>query len=112
MDPKDLHLISGEFFEYEIPKEKKYLLKYFTGNLQLAFLRYYMVFGTTKNFNDHTGYACNKILLFRFLKRYKGLTNLYEKSKSSFSEEGLKTLSLIESGKFNLTKLNKGVCDE
>lgn len=112
MDPKDLHLISGEFFEFEIPKEKRYLLKYFTGDLQRAFLKYYMVFGTIKNFNDHTGYSCNEALLFRFSKRYKGLTNLYEKSKSNLSEESLKTLSLIESGKFNLTKLNKGACGE
>lgn len=112
MDEKDFHLISGEFFEYEIPKEKKYLLKYFTGKLQVAFLRYYLVFGNVRNFTDHTGYSCSNGLLFRFLKRFRGLTNLYEKSKSNLSEDGLKTLSLIESGKFNLSKLKKGDSDE
>lgn len=112
MDPKDLRLISGEFLEYEIPKEKKYLLKYFTGKLQIAFLRYYMVFGNKKNFCHHTGYRCSEGLLCRFEQRYKLLTNLYEKSKSSFSEDGLKILSLIESGKFNLRNLKKEMIDE
>lgn len=108
MYKEDLQLISGDFFDYEIPKEKKYLLKYFTNKIQVAFLRYYMIFGTKKNFTHHTGYACSEALLYRFEKRYKLLTNLYEKSKSSFSEDGLKVLSLIESGKFNLRKLEQG----
>ena len=108
MDTKDFDLISGRFFEFEIPKEKKYLLKYFTSKLQVAFLRYYMVFGNKKHFKDHTGYSCAERLLDRFENRYKCLTKIYDKAKSSLSEDGLKTLSLIESGKFNLTKLKKG----
>jgi hypothetical protein len=105
MERKDLELISGSFFDLEIPKDKRYLLKYFTGKLQVSFLRYYMVFGTKKNFIDHTGLKCNESLLIRFEKRYKQLTALYDWAKKSLTEESLKTLSLIESGKFNLTKL-------
>jgi hypothetical protein len=105
MRTRDLDLISGEFFEFEIPKEKKYLLKYFTSKLQVSFLRYYMIFGSYKNFINHTGFKCNESLLERFERRYRQLTAVYDKAKTSMTEEGLKTLDLIESGKFNLTKL-------
>lgn len=104
---KDLDFISGRFFDLEIPKEKRYLLKYFTGNLQVAFLRYYLVFGTRKNFTDHTGHRCAKSLQKRLVVRYNNLVNLYEASKSSLTEEGLHTIQLLESGKFNLANFNK-----
>jgi len=103
---RDLHFISGRFFEFQIPKDKRYLLKYFKGKLQVAFLRYYMVFSNSKNFIEHTGYKCDKSLLSRLEKRYRNLTKFYDYNKKSFTEEGLKNISLIESGKFKLVKLN------
>jgi hypothetical protein len=104
---RDLDFISGEFFEVTIPKEKRYLKKYFTGKLQIAFLRYYLVFGNCKNFRNHTGYRCCDNLCVRLENRYKKLTKLYDDAKSSFTEEGLNLLQLIELGKYNLTKLPK-----
>jgi hypothetical protein len=108
MESKDLELISGRFLEMEIPKEKKFLLKYFTGKVQVAFLRFYLVFGTIRNFTNHTGFHCSHTLLKRFRKRYLDITFLYEKSKKEITEESLRVLNLIESGKLNLAKLKKG----
>ena len=104
---RDLDFISGEFLELEIPKEKRYLKKYFTGKIQVAFLRYYLVFGNCKNFRQHTGYRCSDNLCVRLENRYKKLTKLYDDAKASFTEEGLNLLQLIEVGKYNLTKLPK-----
>lgn len=101
----DLHFISGTFFEYDVPKDRRYLLKYFKTDLQLAFLRYYLVFGDCKNFTDHTGYVCNRRLRDKLMNRFHGLIRAYETAKRSLTEEGMDVLHLIETGKFRLTKL-------
>ena len=100
MSQADLDFISGGFFEHEIPKEKRYLFRYFTSDLQIAFLRYYMVFGAVRMFREHTGHYCSERLLFRFKKRYHTLVDAYDLAKSSLTEEGMQTVLDIESGKY------------
>lgn len=102
---KDLEFISGEFFHYQIPKEKRYLKKYFTGKLQTSFLRYMLVFDTRKNFTNHTGCRCTESLQKRMEIKYRNLVDLYDKSKSALTEEGMKTIQLIESGKYEIRLL-------
>ncbi len=104
MDEKDSHFISGVFFDYDLPKEKRYLLKYFKTDLQRAFLRYYLIFGNFKNFVDHTGFYCSERLLYKFQRRFRRLSQVYEESKLSLSEEGMERVRLLETGKFRLTK--------
>lgn len=99
---RDLDFISGRFFDFEIPKEKRYLLKYFTTELQQAFLRYYMVFGSAANFVEHTGHYCSERLLWKFKARYRHLTQVYEEAKKSLTEEGMSTVERIEAGKYSL----------
>jgi len=101
---RDLDFISGRFFDYDIPREKQYLLKYFTTELQIAFLKYALVFENTKSFKDHTGYYCSDRLKFRLLFRLRKLLSLHSEAKSTFTEEGLNTLQLIESGQYPLTQ--------
>lgn len=102
-----MDFISGRFFEFEIPKEKSYLLKYFKTEMQRMFLKYYMVFGNCRNFVDHTGYYCSNGVLYKLEQRYQKLIKIYEEAKWSFTEEGMELIQTIESGKFNLTKLPK-----
>ena len=83
---RDLDFLSGWFFEYEVPKDKQYLLKYFTTDLQRAFLRYYLVFGNSWNFVDHTGHYCSRRLLWKFQARYRHLVTTYEQAKSLLTE--------------------------
>ncbi len=97
---KDLELIAGTFLDYEIPKEKRYLLKYFKTDLQLAFLRYYMVFGEHRNFVDHTGYYATRRMLWMLQARYHALVNAYESAKNSLTEQGMETVLAIENGTF------------
>ena len=103
---RDLDFISGKFFDFDIPRDKHYLLKYFTTDMQKAFLRYVMVFGDSGDirlFKPHTGFYCSERLVFRFLERYRVLTKSYDEAKSSLTEEGLETLQEIESGRYSLT---------
>jgi hypothetical protein len=98
----DLDFISGVFFDREIPNDKRYLLKYFTSDLDIAFLRYYLVFGTAKNFTDHTGLYCHYQQVDRYVRRFKKLTSEYEKARKSLTEEALECIHKIESGNFKL----------
>ena len=100
MSQQDLEFISGRFFHHEIPKEKQYLCKYFRSELQQAFLRYYMCFGSVRMFREHTGYHCNKRLLFRFKKRFHILVDAYDQAKSSLTEENMAIVFEIESGNY------------
>jgi len=101
---RDLELISGRFFDYELPKDKRYLLHYFKTNLQRAFLRYYLIFGDWRCFRDHTGYSCSPRLLDRFEKRFHKLSELYNQAKNTFSEESMNVIYLIETGQYRLTR--------
>ena len=100
---RDVDFISAKFVDYEIPRDKKFLLKYFTTNLQVAFLRYFLMCDSTRLFNDHTGYFCSERLRFRFIARFRKLVDLHKKSKNSMTEDGLETLQLLESGQYPLT---------
>jgi len=100
---RDLDFVSGKFFDYEIPKNQRYLLKYFKTDLQRAFLRYFLVFNSHRNFSDHTGFRCHDRRLWTYQARYRKLVSVYEEAKKSLTEEGLETIHLIESGKYRLT---------
>ena len=100
---KDLEFISGNFLDHEVPKNKRYLLKYFKTDLQLAFLRYYLVFGRHLNFVDHTGHYCSRRTLWILQSKYHCIVDTYEKAKKALTEEGMEMIHKIESGKFILT---------
>ena len=100
---RDLDFVSGRFFDYDVPKEKRYLLKYFKSDLQRAFLKYFMVFGDHRNFTDHTGHYCNPRFVLHMEEKFHKLVDVYDKAKRALTEEGMATVHLIESGKFRLT---------
>lgn len=93
----DLLFISGDFFDMNIPKDKKYLKKYFRTSIEKQFLRYYIVFNTRHRFVEHTGIFVKLRWLQVLEKRFKYLTNEHLKSKMEFD---LDKLELIESGKY------------
>ena len=101
---KDLDFISGQFFDQEVPKKQKYLLKYFKTDLQLAFLRYYLTFHEHRNFVDHTGHWCDNRTRWKLQAKYQKLVETYDQAKHALTEEGMETVLRIESGKFVLTK--------
>lgn len=99
---RDLYFISGDFESYQIPKDKRYLLKYFKTKVQTAFVKYYMIFGNYENFIDHTGYWCRDKYLKALHERLNSIQEIHKDAKSSMD---LNLLTKIESGKFKFTKI-------
>ena len=99
----DLQFVSGEFLDCEVPRDKQWLLKYFTTDVHRAFLRYYVLCGETKLFQAHTGMYCSDRLKYRLLCRYRQLTKLHGDAKRAFTEESMKLLHKLESGQYPLT---------
>jgi len=99
-------LISGDFLEAQLPKEKWYLWKYFTTDIQKHFVKYYYVFGEVSQFVNHTGFFCKirwqQLLLNRIVTLEKAMETARE-------QMDLDTIVLIESGKF--FKADKGEKD-
>jgi hypothetical protein len=98
---RDLKLISGEFFDLLLPKEKQYLLKYFETGVQLQFLYYYYTFQSINRFVEHTGHSASKRWLIILRNRYNKLVKIYDAAKENMDFE---TLSLINSKKFKVGK--------
>ncbi|RTK97697.1 MAG: hypothetical protein EKK64_00345 [Neisseriaceae bacterium] len=99
----DLKIISGDFERYQIPKDKRYLLKYFKTDIQLAFLKYILVFKNYKNFIDHTGRWCRPKYLKALNERFLAIQAAHKQAKYNFD---LTFLSEIESGKLKLSNLS------
>jgi len=104
MSKEDAIFISGDFDRFEVPKTKKYLLKYFKTKVQKAFLRYILMLGNYNNFVDHTGMYCQ----IRYLKIMDNAINKLELAHAKAkSDMDLDFLSKIESGKYSITSLPK-----
>jgi hypothetical protein len=73
---RDLLFVSGAFFETEIPKDKLFLLKYYTTPVQLTWFRYFIAFGDSKCFSAHTGYPMTDRYNRRMRRRYLHLVEL------------------------------------
>ena len=97
MQELDLALISGDFAEYSLPKQKQYLLKYFDSEIQNQFIRYYVIFGSVKHFTDHTGIFCKKRWLKYLVSRFHEVEAELKRAKS---ELDFATVALIESGRY------------
>jgi hypothetical protein len=92
---RDLDFISGDFFDMDLPVEKRYLLRYFTTPHQKLYLRYCMVFGDAKLFMEHTGVRRSKRWLFAVKALLKGVQEAHRLAKFNFDFE---LLTAIESG--------------
>lgn len=89
--------LAGLFFEFDAPREKRFLFKYFRSPLEQQFVKYYLCFGEIDNFVDHTGYFCQKRWLRILKKRMEKIINTYEEFKNNFE---LDKLAEIENGHY------------
>lgn len=92
----DLLWLSKEYENFDLPKEKKYLLKYFKGDIQAAFLKYYLVFGNFDNFKDHTGFDCQVRWLIILQKKLEKLESMRIQARIDMD---MTLLAKIEAGK-------------
>ena len=97
LNDQNLMLLSQRYENYELPKDKKYLLKYFKTNVQRQFLKYYFCFGDYKNFCNHTGNPCQERWLVILEKKLVFLERSKEKARKDFD---LELIARIESGKY------------
>ena len=96
---RDLQFIAGKFFDIDLPNEKRYLLKYFTNDLQKHFVSYFLVFRDYDNFVDHTGYYCSNRWLEILKTKLETLERLKIEARQSID---LEKLALIESGNYKI----------
>ena len=97
---KEAIFLAGLFFEYDIPREKMFLLKYFRSPLENQFVKYHLCLNDgIDNFVDHTGYFCQKKWLKILRKRIESILALHQKYKQ---ECDLSKLYEIENGKYKL----------
>lgn len=96
---RDLAFIGEKYLDVDLPKEKRYLLKYFDTRIQEAFVKYVHVFGDYENFVDHTGLRCKKQYLQTLHERLQKLEALHRQAKSSMD---LETLAEIEMGNYKI----------
>lgn len=95
----DLAFISHAHEDFEVPKEQKYLLKYFDTPLQEAYLKYWLVYKDHSNFVDHTGFACQLRWLKILNKKFFELEKAREEAKKNMD---LSVLVDIEMGKYKI----------
>lgn len=99
----DLAIISGDFFyDSDLPREKKYLYKYFPTKAQRLFVRYFLLFGQTRRFVDHTGCYVTSRYLRKMKNKFRRLEKEYKAAKLVGDIE---KIALLESGNFKLAGL-------
>ena len=103
LSDSELDFISGKFFDVMLPREWRYLEKYFQSDVQRQFLKYYYVFRNSKNFVDHTGFHCTRRWLRLLRRKIEILMKEHAEAKANFD---LEKLALIESGKFKFKYRN------
>lgn len=102
---KDLAFIAGNYLEVEIPKDKKFLTKYFDTEIQKALLRYWLATGSVENFTDHTGVYLSPVVAKRWESRIFQLLEVQSALRKQFTEEAMEKLRLLEAGELPLTQL-------
>jgi hypothetical protein len=93
-----LAFLSRSYEQFEIPKEKAYLYKYFKTPVQELFVKYMHVFNDHRNFMPHTGYRCEDRWLRVLHTRLIKLEALHAQAKKDLDFE---LLRIIERGEYD-----------
>ncbi len=99
MKDYDLELISGTFFNDDLPKDKRYMYRYLSGPGQKVFVRYYHTFRQCLKFTEHTGHRATRATLQLWERKFNELELVYAQAKIDLDFE---QVGLIESGKYKL----------
>lgn len=98
----DLKIISGDFLEIDLPKDKKYLLKYFKTDLSKKIAIYYFHFKNIDNFVNHTGYFCEIDYMKKCVNRYKTIEKEHDEALKEFDFEKMEK---IQNGTFKIKSI-------
>jgi hypothetical protein len=97
----ELLFISGKFYDLELPKEQKWLLKYFHYPVQKLFALYYSIFRDVWHFTERTGYYGAKRWLFTLRRKFETLLKMHKDAKKNFDFE---LVNCLETGKYRFKK--------
>jgi len=97
-DDLELEFIAGQIWR-ELPKEKRWLLKYFKSDSYRAFLKYFLTFNSYYLFWQRTGYYIDGSSMNLLQNKILTLLAFHAKAKSGMDFE---TLSKIEMGKYKI----------
>jgi hypothetical protein len=100
MGLNELEFVAAKFYDYELPPEKKYLLRYFKTDVERQFLRYYLIFGNYHRFTDHTGCACTRRWLRKLREKLEKLDKAHSEARASGD---ISLIARLESGKEKLS---------
>ena len=89
--------LSGEF--KEIPREKRWFLKYFDSESQRAFLAYFWTFKNYTRFNQHSGFLLSGRWKVILKKKILFLENAFDEAMKNGDIDAITTL---KEGKFKL----------
>jgi hypothetical protein len=92
----EFDFIAGKFFYMDVPKEQKYLLRYFKTRVQRAFLYYKMLNGEKIYFTRHTGFFCHPWFWTEQSAKLNMILEAHSKAKRDMD---LVMLDKIERGK-------------
>jgi hypothetical protein len=96
---RDLKFTS-EFLEEPVPQDQSWRLKYFKTSIRNDFLRYFMTFGNSIRFREHTGFCCSE----RYVKKMKSDLLILEKKYASAKRElDFELVAEIEMGMLKLS---------
>lgn len=108
MNKDELTFIAGDFSEFEIPRDKQYLFRYFKTDLEQQFLKYLYCFGDYENFVEHTGHYCQHRWLHVLKRRHDIIVSYYQDVKKDIfnSDDDLdfNVLVQIEKGKIKVSR--------
>jgi hypothetical protein len=101
---RELQFLAGRFLrEDSLPKNKRYLYKYFTTEPVRALVRYFLLFGeSTRRFTQHTGHVSSRRWMRIIKFRIKKLEAMREQARA---DKDTALLAQIESGKLKIKDL-------
>jgi hypothetical protein len=91
---------SSSFMTRQIPKEKSWMMRYFKTRTKRMFLKYFVRFGSTARFCEHSGEVCTVRYIKKMKKQFLVLDARHEKAKNDLDFD---LLAKIEMGKCKLS---------
>lgn len=91
----DQELVAGDFLNRDLPKDQRYLEKYFRTDIQRQFLKYYLTFHSAKRFAEHTGRPIDPEWARRLVIKLDQITEAHQNARQQGDFE---VLSDIEAG--------------
>ena len=89
----------SDFMKMPVPKEERWMTRYFKTRTKKLFLKYFLAFGSATRFCQHSGEVCTKRYVKKMKMQFLKIRNLHDKAKTDFD---LEFLSKIKVGKIKL----------